>query len=154
MRKAHQCLVLLFLAIAATAHAASTVEVAARKQVDEWLAVVDQGQYGEAWAQCAPFFRLQIPREEFSKSLAQVRDPLGAVEKRELLKIFYATTLPDAPEAHYVIVQFKTKFAGRAEPAIEIVTPMLIDPEGDPVPVIEDPLAAAGQWQVAGYYIQ
>ncbi|WP_309385411.1 DUF4019 domain-containing protein [Cerasicoccus frondis] len=154
MRQAFQFLVLLCLAATANLHAAPIVELAARKQGDAWLAVVDRGEYGEAWARSAPFFRIQIEREEFVKSLAQIREQLGEVEKRELVRLFYTVRLPNAPEAHYVMMQYKTKFSGRDEPVLEIVTPLLIDPNGEPVPVVDDPLTAVGEWQVAGYYIQ
>ncbi|GHB97963.1 DUF4019 domain-containing protein [Cerasicoccus arenae] len=144
------CLLLIALA----AEAAPTVELAARESADKWLKIVDKGEYGEAWAWCAPFFRVQIPREEFVSALTQVRPPLETVESRELVRLFYTTTLPNAPDAHYVVIQYKTKFSGRVEPAFELVTPMLINSEGDPVGVSEDPLTTSGEWQVSGYYIQ
>lgn len=142
------------LAAAHAAHAAPLVELVARKSADQWLAVVDEGNYGEAWARCAPFFRTQISREDFVKAIEMVRPPLGKVESRELLRMFYSTTLPNAPDAHYVVIQYKTKFEGRSEPVIELITPMFIGPDGEPVSVVDDPAMVEGSWQVSGYYIQ
>jgi len=155
--KQHAIRLLCLLALLSTAplaHAAPLVELVARQSADAWLKIIDQAEYGEAWARCAPFFRVQIERDEFVKAIDQVRTPLGEVESRELLRMFYSTTLPNAPDAHYVIIQYKTKYAGRAEPVVEIITPMLIDAEGDPVPVIEDPYVTKGEWLVSGYFIQ
>ncbi|MGE9295411.1 MAG: DUF4019 domain-containing protein [Puniceicoccales bacterium] len=154
MRKTFAFLLFVALTAAPFAQAAPTAEIAARESADKWLKVVDAYNYGEAWAQCAPFFRVQISREELVAALEKVRTPLGKVESRELSRLFYTTTLPNAPEAHYVVVQYKTKFAGRAELAIETITPMLIAPDGDPVSVIEDPTTTPGKWEVSGYYIQ
>lgn len=154
-----KCPIRLFVLIAALmagthAHAAPLVELQGRVAADQWLKLVDQGQYGEAWAWCAPFFRAQIDREEFVKAIEQVRKPLGAVESRELAKMFYTNQLPNAPDAHYVVIQFKTKFANRAEPMIELITPMMINADGDPVTTLQDPLTTPGEWQVSGYYLQ
>jgi len=134
--------------------AAPTAEIAARETAERWLKVIDQFNYGEAWARCAPFFRVQINRESFIDGLTQVRTPLGDVRSRRLAKLTYTTTLPNAPDAHYVIVQYKTQFTGRDEPVLETLTPMLIDPAGEPVPIIDDPFTAEGTWQISGYYIQ
>jgi len=136
------------------AYAAPTAEIAARESAERWLKVIDAYQYGEAWARCAPFFRTQITREELIAGLEQVRTPLGAAQSRELKRLFYTTELPNAPDAHYVIVQYETKFAGRAEPVIETLTPMLIDPQGDPVPVTAEPYAVEGEWLISGYFIK
>lgn len=148
--------IFLFMVLlgATTTQAAPLVELVARQSADKWLGAVDEGKYGEAWAWCAPFFRTQIERKEFVEKLDQVRTPLGKVESRELMRMFYSTSLPNAPEAHYVVIQYKTKFAGREEPALEVITPMLINPEGDPVPVVDDPSTTKGEWQVSGYFIQ
>lgn len=134
--------------------AAPTAELAAREASDGWLAIVDRYEYGEAWAWCAPFFRVQIARQDFIDALDKVRTPLGKVESRKVKRLFYTTVLPQAPSAHYVVIQYDTKFAGREEPALETVTPMLIGPDGDPVPVTDDPLTTPGEWQVSGYYIK
>ncbi|WP_309397338.1 DUF4019 domain-containing protein [Cerasicoccus maritimus] len=147
------CLAIVFSATNAL-RAAPTVELAAREQADAWLAVVDKGEYGEAWARSAPFFRIQISREEFVKALEKIREDLGAVEKRQLMRLFYTVRLPGSPDAHYVMIQYKTKFANREEPVVEIITPLLINSDGDPVPVVDDPLTVKADWQVAGYYIQ
>ncbi len=63
---------------------------------------------------------------------------MGRVRSRELTGATYTTSLPGAPDARYVILQYRTRFADRKD-AVETVTPMLD----------ED-----GAWRVSGYYVK
>jgi hypothetical protein len=54
------------------------------------------------------------------------------------LGALYQTDLPNAPKGEYVILQYKTEFAGRG-PVIETITPML-DKDG--------------KWRVSGYFVK
>ncbi|MEO0793584.1 MAG: DUF4019 domain-containing protein [Verrucomicrobiota bacterium] len=150
------CLSLLFIAIGGTltSLAAPTAEIEAKEAAARWLKVIDQHEYGEAWARCAPYFRTQIEREAFVSGLEEARTPVGKPESRKLTRLFYTTTLPQAPMAHYVVIQFETKFEGREEPIIETITPMLIDANGDPVSILENPTSQNGTWLISGYYFQ
>jgi len=57
---------------------------------------------------------------------------------RELKTAKYATSLPGAPDGEYVVIQFKTSFANKAD-ALETITPMKDD---------------KGAWRVSGYFIK
>jgi len=50
----------------------------------------------------------------------------------------YQTDLPNVPKGEYVVIQYKTSFAGTA-PMIETITPML-DKDG--------------KWHVSGYFLK
>ena len=70
--------------------------------------------------------------------MRNARTPFGALKSRKVKSTQYTTTLPGAPDGHYVIVQFDTSFEHKAA-AIETVTPMK-DPDGS--------------WRVSGYFIK
>jgi len=103
-----------------------------------WLALVDASEYAKSWKETAPIFQETVKEADWSKMVAAVREPLGAVSKRTQIAAQYATFLPGAPEGEYVVIQFLTDFAKKSG-AVETVTPM------------KDP---AGNWKVSGYYIK
>ena len=104
----------------------------------QWLALVDQGRYGDSWNAAAGYFQEIVPQHQWEQSLQAVRTPLGRMLTRTVLRTKYATTLPGAPDGHYVIIQFKTSFEHK-QSAIETVTPM-IDKDG--------------RWRISGYFIR
>lgn len=112
---------------------APAVEAARR-----WLALVDAGHYAHSWAEAAPIFKQAVFETQWESALKAVRTPLGQLESRELLDAKFTTTLPGAPDGEYVVIQFKTRFAKKAE-AIETVTPMKDE---------------QGVWQVSGYFVK
>lgn len=103
-----------------------------------WLALVDQGQYSKSWENAAAYFKAAVGKEQWQTSLTAARKPFGKVLSRKLRSTQYATTLPGAPDGHYVVIQFQTSFE-RKSSAVETVTPMR-DQDG--------------KWRVAGYYIR
>jgi hypothetical protein len=105
---------------------------------DAWLAVVDEGRYGDSWEQACAYFRNAVPKDQWERQAAGVRRPLGKVLARELDSAKYTTVLPGAPDGEYVVIQYKTKFENKAS-SIETVTPMR-DQDGT--------------FRVSGYYIR
>ncbi|MBW2488940.1 MAG: DUF4019 domain-containing protein [Deltaproteobacteria bacterium] len=103
-----------------------------------WLALVDEGIYGDSWTTAAAYFKNAITKEKWEQMLTAVRNPLGRLVFRELISTTYTQSLPAAPDGEYVVIQFKTKFKNKKS-AIETVTPML---DND------------GEWRVSGYYIK
>ena len=104
----------------------------------KWLALVDNGQYGDSWNQASEVFRKAISREQWEQAVQQVRTPLGKLVSRKLTSATYTTKLPGAPEGEYVVLQFSTGYENKKE-AIETITPML---EKD------------GVWRVSGYFVK
>jgi hypothetical protein len=102
-----------------------------------WLELVDSGRYQESWDAAARLFRGQMPAEDWSRLVAGVREPIGALQSRRLQSSTAAASLPGAPDGEYMMLQFISSFANKAH-AQERVTLMR---EGD-------------VWRVAGYYIR
>jgi hypothetical protein len=113
-------------------------EAAATSAAKAWLALVDAGNYAASWNAAATRFRNAIAQEQWEASAARVREPLGALQSRQLQSATFAHTLPNAPDGEYVVIRFTASFANKAS-AIETVTPMKDDD---------------GTWRVAGYYIK
>ena len=111
----------------------------ARQAAETWLAVVDSGRYADSWAQAAAAFRDAVSQAAWDSTMWVHRTPLGAVTSRELLGAQPMTDPPGAPPGEYVLLQFRTKFAGRELPAVETVVPMKNQ---------------AGAWHVSGYFIR
>ena len=101
--------------------AQSFKEMAARLRAEEWLAVVDAGDYGKAWDQSARRFRENVTRQQWSESLPKTRGALGAMKTRRVEVASYKPSLPGMPEGDYVTVRFSTRFEKKDE-AQELVT--------------------------------
>lgn len=111
-------------------------EAAARAAALAWLAHVDAGRYGESWGEASSYFRGQVTEAAWQRSAAAARGPLGALKTRTFAKATPATSLPGVPDGQYVVLEFRSSFANKAE-AVETVTPRLEN----------------GVWRVSGYYI-
>lgn len=130
---------LLALAGASAALIASpSAEDEAQKAAEAWLKLVDSGDYGASWDEAAPAFQEKVPRERWVSMVDGVRKPLGEVRSRSLAALTATSSLPGAPDGEYVVIQYKTEFAGKAG-AVETITPMK---------------APDGSWRVSGYFIR
>jgi len=129
-------LLLPLAAVAAEKH--DDAEKKAVESAEAWLKLVDQAKYGEAWDSAAEYLKNAVSKEDFGKSLAAVRKPLGKLKSRELKAKQYATSLPGAPDGEYVVIQFKTVFENK-KATIETITPMLDKDK---------------KWRPSGYFIK
>lgn len=111
---------------------------AAKAAADKWLALVDAGQYKASWEQAATPLRNAVSLAQFEQGGRAVRMPVGAVQQRTLASSKYTTTMAGAPPGQYVVLEYATRFADRAN-AVETVTPML---------------DADGTWRVSGYFLK
>jgi hypothetical protein len=114
------------------------LEEAASAKAEAWLALVDQGKYGESWDQAAALFKGALTRARWEEQVGAVRTPLGKLVSRKLKSRQFAESLPGAPDGKYVVIQYDTVFENKKS-AVETVTPM------------QD---ADGSWRVSGYYIK
>lgn len=105
---------------------------------EQWLAAVDDGRYEKSWNKASEFFRNSITAEAWADAAKKFREPLGVLKSRTFRDSQKADALPGAPDGKYVILQFETSFAAKAE-AVETVTFML---EKD------------GSWKAAGYFVR
>ncbi len=131
-----------FLAVAmATIPASAANEEAiakAKEAARSWLALTDSGSGARSWQAAATLFKAGVPQDKWEQSLAAARGPLGALKARTLSSATYSRTLPGAPDGEYVVIQYSSQFANKAN-AVETVTPMR---EKD------------GSWKVSGYFIK
>ena len=111
---------------------------AAEKSARAWLALVDGKKYDASWDQAASLFRKAVEKKQWSGTIESVRDPLGKVLSRKLVKASYSESLPGAPDGKYVVIQFETKFEHKSS-AVETITPMM---------------DTDGSWRVSGYFIK
>jgi DNA uptake protein ComE-like DNA-binding protein len=116
----------------------SEEEAQIRVLAEQWLAKTDAGEYDASWKAAAEFFQNSITGEAWSDAMKKFREPLGGMKTRKIRDVQKADALPGAPDGKYVIIQFDTAFAAKAQ-AVETVTFML---EED------------GSWKPAGYVIR
>ena len=131
-------LLLVPLLLSSVCQAQTEAETQATDAAKAWLQLVDEGMYDESWQEAASTFRKNVGKSQWRKMAQGVREPLGALQTRELESAKYTSTLPGAPDGEYVIVQFKTKYANKAS-AVETLTPM------------KD---TDGVWRVSGYFVR
>ena len=104
----------------------------------EWLAMVDEGDYGGSWDEGARMFKGQVSRSRWQDAARGARGPQGALDSRSLRSRQYETELPGAPDGEYVVVQYDSSFANNRS-AIETVSLVLDGDRG---------------WRVTGYFIR
>ena len=105
---------------------------------ENWLALIDKGEYAESWKEAAEYFKTAVSQDQWVNSLQAVRKPLGKLNSRTVKSKTYKTSLPGAPDGEYVVLQFTTSFENKKS-ALETVTPMK-DKDG--------------RWRVSGYFIK
>jgi len=119
---------------------AQPAEKAVAAVVEKWLALVDEGKYGESWDAASESLRKSVKKDKWGDTLKRLRPPLGKVVSRVKLEAEYRTALPGSPEGEYVVIIFKTTFANAGKKdAIETITPMK-DKDG--------------KWRVSGYNLK
>ncbi len=92
-----------------------------------WLALVDAGQWEESWQRAGAIFRSEVTAGQWEDAARSVRDPLGAVQSREVVSVQQTSNLPGVPEGDYVVLQFATAFAGAAQ---SVETVIMRDEDG------------------------
>jgi hypothetical protein len=128
----------LVLSVASAVALSGENEERALTAAEEWLALVDQGEYEASWKAASSLFKFAVTAEQWGQAAEGARQPLGDLRSRKLKGAQYMTSMPGAPDGEYVVVQFDTSFANK-EKAIETVTPMR-DKDG--------------VWRVSGYFIK
>jgi hypothetical protein len=113
-------------------------EAAAVVAAEQWLSLVDQGQYAESWKKAAEYFRNAVAQTQWEQMVQAARQPLGKLISRQVKRKTFTTTLPGAPDGEYVVIEFASWFENKKS-AIETVCPMM-DKDG--------------KWRVSGYYIR
>lgn len=112
-------------------------ELAAQAAGEKWLAMLDRGEYGKAWDECAQLFRQRVTREQWVDSLPAARGSFGPVRSRKVEVAAFKTSLPGAPDGQYVTVRYRTSFEMK-DGAEELMTLAFED----------------GVWRPTGYFIR
>lgn len=116
---------------------AEAKEAAAAKIAGEWLKLIDGGEYGKAWDECAPVFREKVTREQWLAGIPKNRADYGKLNSRKLKGAAYRKSIPGAPAGDYVTVGFASDFEKNAA-AEEVVTLMYHE----------------GSWRPLGYLLR
>ncbi|HWE25948.1 MAG TPA: DUF4019 domain-containing protein [Myxococcales bacterium] len=103
-----------------------------------WLLLLDEGRFEANWQSAAPFLRDRTPLDGWVQSGRAMRAAVGNRVSRKQVAVMETDTVGSAPPGHYVVVEYRSKFAQRPN-AFESVTTMLCDD---------------GKWRVAGYSIR
>ena len=131
-------LTLVLLAASPAMAADDARTTAAIRAAENFLLLLDTGQYGQSWDTTASLFKKQMPKETWVREVGGLLSSVGMVNNRNIVSAEYKTSLPGAPDGEYVVIHYRSSYAKKQE-AVETVTPMLDDD---------------GQWRVAGYYLK
>ena len=120
------------------AHAEDSPTKSAQRAAETWLGHVDAGEYAASWQEASPYFQGAVTEQVWAASLHGIRKPLGKVISRTLQSAQHTQSVPGAPDGHYVVMQFATRFEHK-QAAVETVT-FLHEKDGT--------------WKAAGYHIK
>lgn len=115
-----------------------TAEEAAARDVAPWLRQLDRDEFGGAWDGASDYLKLALQRDAFIESLKSVRQALGKTLSRKLASAQYATSMPSAPDGHYVVMQYAVALEHK-QSAVETVIAAL---------------DSNGTWRVSGYFVR
>lgn len=115
-----------------------SAEEKAQRAADDWLAGIDAGDPGATWAEASSTFRAAVTEAAWAESLGRVQSSLGRPISRSLATAQYKSELPGAPDGHYVVLTYDTRFEHKAN-GTETVVPELDDD---------------GEWHVSGYFVK
>ena len=110
---------------------------AALVAAQEWLTLLDAGDYPACWSSAAELMRGAVTEEQLAWALRGALDPMGELVSRSLASAEKHNTLPGAPDGRYWVLSFTASYASKRE-AAETVT-ALWDRDA---------------WRVSGYYIR
>ncbi len=131
--------VFLSMILVSVAYGAVTMqEKDALVAAENWLAMIDKGEYSKSWKEAAEYFKTVVTEEEWVQYMQAVRNPLGNIISRKVKSLTPKTSLPNTPDGKYVVIQFEISFKN-GKSGLETVTPQL---EKD------------GKWRVSGYQIK
>ena len=109
---------------------------AATKAAQDWLALVDSGNYGQSWADGSSFLQGRVTKQQWGQMMTQTRSPLGKLQSRQV-KSATEGVPPGAPPGQYVTIQCNTRFSTVGDTVETLFV------------VLEN-----GKWKVAGYFVK
>ncbi len=81
----------------------------------QWLALIDQEQYVESWAEGSALFRARITERSWESKTSLYREAVGRAVWRDVDSVSLAGRLPDLPEGQYALVRYRSKFERKTD---------------------------------------
>ena len=142
MKHLRPILALLLLLSITLAQAEDTKEqkqAAGAKAASNFLALLDNGKYNDAWKQLSPSQQPNGSKDKWQSDVGRYRKQIGKLHDRKILGVSYTTQLPGGGDpGEYVIVTVLSSYE-RLGSALEIVVPQLLP---------------NGTWVISGYSIK
>jgi hypothetical protein len=98
-----------------------TREKEARAAAEEWLALIDSGDYAAAYAKEPARLRAATTQEQFERSMQGRHQPFGRVISRNFIGAAYTRKLTSAPDGNYESILFKTSFENKKLAAERVI---------------------------------
>lgn len=131
--------VVLVILVPIAAFAQNSIkEKAAVAAAENWLGMIDKGEYAESWKEAATNFRDNVSEQKWDQVMQGMRKPLGTLVSRKLKTAVYKSSLPGAPDGEYFVMQFDSSFTNKKS-AVETVTNVL---------------GKDRKWRAVGYFIR
>jgi hypothetical protein len=96
-------------------------ELSARDAAERWLALLDNGDYEEAFEWEAQDFRMTRTQKQFVRYMQARRQPFGKALGRKAIGSQPAHKFAGVPEGNYMSVIFKTAFENKHETAERVI---------------------------------
>ena len=96
-------------------------EKEARAAATQWLALVDGGDYGAAYALESKRLRAATTQDQFLRSMEGRRAPFGKVLSRTFMGAAFTRKITGAPDGHYESILFRTSFTNKSLTAERVI---------------------------------
>jgi len=98
-----------------------TREKEARATAEEWLNLIDKGDYAAAYSREPARLRAATTEEQFVRSMQGRRQPFGGVISRNFIGAAFTRKLTGAPDGNYESILFKTSFENKKLAAERVI---------------------------------
>ena len=109
----------------------------ARFAAEQWIVLVDDGQFEQSWKEASKIFQDANPSPEWQKKTESDRAQMGSKQSRKLKDIKPINTAKGLPSGQYYMVKYLSSYANK-KTATETIMAVL---DGD------------GTWRVASYTV-
>jgi hypothetical protein len=115
----------------------TSIQLATQVSAD-WLSLIDDEKYHESWEDASESLQKQVSKDRWRQVMRTVRDSLGEMRNRKLVRAKFHEKLPGHPAGEYILIHYATSFESKPD-AVETIT---LTKESD------------GSWRVCGYYVK
>jgi hypothetical protein len=100
-------------------------DAAAERSAHAWLELVDDGKYAQSWQDASSYFRNQVAKDQWVGTISKLREALDGLAAREIASAKTATSLPGAPDGHYVVIRYRSSFTNKRSATETVI--MILD---------------------------